>query len=194
MNVRYKEQLRPSVADARGETPGENARTRRSLSSVILHDARLLLIALWLGGAVFFSFIVAPSAFAVLPTGALAGALVNRTLAALNLSGFIIGLILLASAFVTTANVSRRAHTVESIMLGIVALATAVGQWVIAARMETLRRAMAATGRAIETIAHDDPLRAAFDTLHKVSVTTLLTGMLAATVALLLIARRVRKL
>ena len=73
----------------------------------ILANSRTLLIALWLGGAVFFSFAVAPSVFSVLPSREMAGSVVNRTLAIVNYSGFIIGLILLASSFIFRETVGR---------------------------------------------------------------------------------------
>ncbi|HYO90841.1 MAG TPA: DUF4149 domain-containing protein, partial [Pyrinomonadaceae bacterium] len=113
-----------------------------------LADVRLLLIALWLGAAVFFSAAVAPSVFAVLrgagvvQANHLAGAIVTRTLSIINTGGFIISLILLATAFLFREAARRRAFVTEVISLGIVAVTTALGQWGIAARMLALRRAM----------------------------------------------------
>ena len=48
-----------------------------------LVNVRLLLVALWLGAAVFF-IAVAQSSFAVLPSRELAGSVVSRTLMVLN--------------------------------------------------------------------------------------------------------------
>lgn len=155
-----------------------------------LTDVRLLLIALWLGGAVFFSFVVAPSAFAVLPARALAGLVVNRTLGLLNLSGFLISLILLVTAFVGNQLTSHRAQVAEAISLILLTATTAIGQWVIAARLEALRFSM---GRPIDELATGDPLRVAFGQLHGYSVMVLLVGILSAAAALLLIARRRRQ-
>ncbi|HKP72955.1 MAG TPA: DUF4149 domain-containing protein [Pyrinomonadaceae bacterium] len=150
-------------------------------------DVRLLLIAVWLGAAVFFSFAVAPSAFAVLPQRELAGAVVNRTIAIVNVGGFVVSLFLLATAFIGSGGVSRRAWLAEVAALAIIALATGVGRWVIAARMQALRLAL---GRPIDEVAKDDPLRVAFNSLHGYSVAAMSVGMIAAVVALLLIARR----
>jgi hypothetical protein len=154
----------------------------------VVRDVRLLLIALWLGAAVFFSFAVAPTLFSILPARELAGAVVTRSLAIINTGGLIISLLLLASAFLyMKSNVSRRAFHAELVSLALVALTTFVGQWVISAKLLQLRAAM---GRPIDDVAQNDPLRIAFNSLHGYSVLALGIGMLAAAIALLLIARR----
>lgn len=153
-------------------------------------DVRLLLIALWLGAAVC-SIVVAQGAFAVLPTRELAGAVVGFTLAFLNTSGFVVSAVLLVIGFFMKSTGTPRARTVETISLIVVALATGVGQWVIAARLRSLRAAM---GRSVDELAKDDPLRVAFGSLHGYSVLVLLLAMLAAVVAFFAIARRNRSL
>ncbi len=70
-------------------------------------DIKRLLLILWLGGACFFSFAVAPVAFSVLPSREIAGVLVSQTLSIVNYSGIVIGLILLATAFVGQSNTNR---------------------------------------------------------------------------------------
>ncbi|MBD0327042.1 MAG: DUF4149 domain-containing protein [Pyrinomonadaceae bacterium] len=160
-----------------------------------LTDVRLLLIALWLGAAVFFSAAVAPSAFGVLRAASvpqanhLAGSIVTRTLAIINTGGFIISLLLLATAFLFRETAKRRPFVTEIIALVVVAVTTALGQWGIAARMLSLRQAM---GRPIDDVPAGDSLRVAFASLHGLSVMALTLGMIAAIVALLLIARRGR--
>lgn len=176
------------VADASETALPEQS--RNSLPLKFVRDVRLLLIALWLGAAVFFSFAVAPSVFSVLPARELAGAVVSRTLSIINTGGFIISLLLLASAFLFKSLVSKRAFFTELVALALIALTTFVGQWIIAARLQALRAAM---GRPIDEIAQNDPLRIAFNSLHGYSVTALSIGMIAAIVALLLIARRANK-
>jgi len=52
----------------------------------------IVLLAAWLGAAIFFSVVVAQAAFAVLPTRTLAGALVGRILPVLFFAGMILGL------------------------------------------------------------------------------------------------------
>lgn len=184
------------VGEARAE--GFDAKETRAASGAfyrVLTDGRLLLISLWLGAAVFFSAVVAPSVFAVLrgahlpQANHLAGSIVTRTLGIINTGGFIISLLLLATAFLFRETLRRRAFAAEITALASVAVMTGVGQWYIAARMLALRGAM---GKPIDEVALDDPLRAAFDSLHGLSVTALGLAMVAGIVALLMIARRGR--
>ncbi|MDT7543218.1 MAG: hypothetical protein QOE33_3122 [Acidobacteriota bacterium] len=164
------------------------AATTHTFASRALEGLRLLLVALWLGGAVFFSFVVAPTAFAVLPTHELAGALVTRTIAFVNGGGFIISLLLLATAFFGKRDEARRAvRLVEVASLAIIAVACGVGHWIVAARMVALRASM---GRPIDQIAIDDPMRVVFNSLHGYSVALMCAGVIAGIVALLAIARR----
>jgi Domain of unknown function (DUF4149) len=188
MSIQVKEGRAEIQASQRAET-GE----RSGWLNLVVRDVRLLLIALWLGGAVFFSATVAPSAFGVLRArnvpfaNEAAGSIVTRTLSVVNTSGFIIAVLLLASAFLFRKMVTRRAFLVETISLAVIALATAIGQWIIAARMLSLR---AALGRPIDDVAADDPLRVSFNSLHGYSVMALGIAIIAAAVVLLLVARR----
>jgi hypothetical protein len=160
---------------------------RGGATAAVVHGFRLLLTAVWLGAAVYFSFAVAPSAFAVLPTRELAGALVTRTLSVVNVGGFFVGLLLLFTAPFGRAAVSRFALRAEALALAGIASLTAAGHWVIAARLRSLRAQM---GAPIDVVPAGDPLRVAFNSLHGYSVWALGLAMLAGVVALLLIARR----
>lgn len=157
-----------------------------------LQTLRILLLGLWLGAGLFFSFVVAPSVFAVLRDSTalyanhLAGSIITRNLAVINTSGFLLSLLLLAGAFPFRGK-RRRAFLAEVVSLGLVAISTGVGHWVIAARMLALRLRM---GRPIDETAVTDPLRVAFNSLHGYSVTALSIAMLSALAAFILIARR----
>jgi hypothetical protein len=152
-------------------------------------DLRVLLLGAWLGAALFFSFAVAPSAFAVLPSRELAGSLVNRTLGIVNYSGLAIGLVALAGSFVFRRGTGGARLLFEQALLVLLSTACAVGQFVIGARLHGIRREI---GRPIEELAADDPLRAAFNDLHVYSVWVLTAAMLAALVAFFLAAQRNR--
>ena len=195
MGVEIGESRAHVVAPER-EVAQEEQRRSGALVAAVVRDVRLLLISLWVGAAVFFSAAVAPSAFAVLRRFAvpnaneLAGSIVTRTLSIVNTGGFIISLLLLASAFLFSRRIKRRAFYAEITSLMLLAITTAVGQWVIAAKMLALR---ASLGRPIDQVAESDPLRLAFNNLHGYSVTALAVGIVASVVALLLIARRAHK-
>ncbi|MCM3870938.1 MAG: DUF4149 domain-containing protein [Pyrinomonadaceae bacterium] len=160
----------------------------------ILNDLRLLLIGLWLGAAVYFSSVVAPSVFAVLRgfylpnVGEIAGTLVTRTLSVVNISGFIVSLFLLVTAVVLGKGLANRSYWLELAAVVTMAASTGVGQWVIAAKMRALRVAMV----LIDQVPLDDPRRVAFNRLHGYSVTALSIAMIAALIAFLTIAYRAR--
>ena len=161
----------------------------------ILNDLRLVLLGLWLGAAVFFSSVVAPSVFSVLRAfqlpnvGEIAGTLVTRTLSVINVSGFIISLFLLVTAFAFGKGFRKRSFFLELISLIVVAVSTGTGQWVIAAKMRALRVAM---GLPVEQVPIDDFRRVAFNRLHGYSVTSLSIAMIAALIGFLIIAYRAR--
>ncbi|HEX8288831.1 MAG TPA: DUF4149 domain-containing protein [Pyrinomonadaceae bacterium] len=152
-----------------------------------MKDLRALLIGLWLGAAVFF-VAVAQSSFAVLPTRELAGAVVSRTLMIVNLSGLVIGLILLATSFIKRAAAAQPFLLwMERLTLAIVTICCAVGQFVIGLWLAYVR---AQIGRPIDEVAADDPLRIQFNNLHEYSVWILITGMIAALIAFFVILRK----
>jgi hypothetical protein len=161
----------------------------------IINDIRLLLLALWLGAAMLFGAVVAPSAFAVLKTfhlsnsSEIAGNIVNRVLSVINTSGFIVSLLLLLSVFTIKRGSGQRLLFVEITSLAVVAITTGIGQWVIAAKMHALRAALALS---IDQIAADDSRRVAFNSLHGYSVAVLAIAMIAALVAFLAAAHRAR--
>ena len=179
-----------SAATRSAEEPRVTERGSRLV--LLVQDTRLLLMGLWLGAALFFSFVVAPSAFSVLRNSTalyanhLAGSIVTHNLAVINTSGLAISLLVLAGAFAFRGERRRARFRAEVISLLVMAAATSVGQWVIAAKMLALRRQM---GRPIDETAAGDPLRVAFNSLHLYSVAALTLAMLAALIAFILIAR-----
>jgi MFS family permease len=153
----------------------------------------LLLISLWLGATLFFSAVVAPTVFDVLRghhlanANEIAGAIVTRSLAIISGGGLAISLALLVTAFVFKLTEKRAVFVAEVISLAIMSIMTALGQWVIAARMLALRTAMQAP---IDQIAREDPRRVAFDSLHHYSVAALGIAMAAGLVAWIAMSQR----
>jgi hypothetical protein len=160
-----------------------------------INFTRLVLLTLWLGAAIFFSAVVAPSVFTVVRSFALpnaneiAGTIVTRTLSVVNISGFLIGVFLLLTLFARRSGPGRPALIVEFISLAIIVMATGLGHWLIAARMRALRAAMVLP---IDQIQVDDPRRIAFNNLHGYSVSALGLAMIAALIAIVLIGRSAR--
>lgn len=140
----------------------------------------IVLVGAWLGAAALMASVVAPAAFAVLPTRSLAGALVGRVLPAVFWSGLLVGLTvaalswwLPASAWCTGAGLT-------------LAASCAAAQLVVAPRIAAIR---IATGGQIDALALDDPARQAFGRLHGISVAWMGLGGVAALIALVLLLR-----
>jgi hypothetical protein len=130
----------------------------------LLRYLMLVSLIVWLGGLIFFSFVVAPTVFSVLPTRHLAGSVVSRSLSALHWIGIVSGIVFL----ITSALYSRLhagsaqplapRHVLLYIMLGL----TLISQFGISPRMATLRASMPETDSAAAT----DPVRMQFNALH----------------------------
>ena len=141
--------------------------------------ATIVLLAAWLGAAIYFSTAVAQAAFRVLPTRTLAGALVGRTLPVLFIAGIVVGVLTAALTVREPAAAWGRVVRVAT-ELGM-ALLCAVGQVVIGARIERLR---ASIGTTLDALPLGDPARVTFGRLHGLSVLTLALAMVLAIVAL----------
>jgi len=153
----------------------------------------VLLLAAWLGTAIYFSAVVAPTVFGVLRSFSLtnaneiAGTVVTRTLAVVNIGGFVLSILLLASTFVLKKSYGRASFILQIVLLAIVAAATGLGEWVIASRMRGLRVVMRGQ---IDQMALTDPNRVAFAALHGYSVTALGTAIIAGLIVFFVIANR----
>lgn len=140
----------------------------------------LLLLAIWLGAALLLAAVVAPAAFAALPSRSLAGAVVGRVLPVIFLAGIIVGLAIAAMDLTSRATPFGRGRMIASLVL---AAACAVAQFGIGPRIARLR---AEIGPSLEALAADDARRVTFGRLHGLSVAWMGVGMLAAMVAIVL--------
>ena len=152
----------------------------------ILAKIELLLIALWLGAAVFFAVGVAPTAFSVLPNTTLAGNVVNRTLTIINFSGLVIGLFLLLLSFVPRGEARSVWIWIQRVVLVVFTLACGAGQAIIGLYMEYLR---GLTDQPLGQLPAGNPIRVQFDMWHRYSVWILMAGMVAALIAFFVISR-----
>jgi hypothetical protein len=142
--------------------------------------AGIVALSAWLGAAVLVAAVVAPAAFAVLPTRTLAGALVGRVLPALFWSGIVIGIGVAALGW----SAPRRGWLVGSALLLVASCVAA--QLVVAPRIERVR---AGISGPVDALDPSDPRRLAFGLLHGMSVAWMGLGGVAAAAALLLLVR-----
>lgn len=146
--------------------------------------AETLLLALWLGGMVFFSFAVAPSAFSALPSRHLAGMIVNSTLGKIEIIGLAIGSMLLlvqAAAWRARSNEGRSRIIRLSLIAVMIACAALSRFWISTA----LREIRGRIGN-IDELPLTDPLRVQFNDLHQYSVALMGAAMAAGIVVLFL--------
>jgi hypothetical protein len=139
----------------------------------------------WLGGILFFSFVVAQGAFSVLPTADLAGALVGYTLSRLHVIGIAAGCVYLIAAVALERSMGALARPAALLVFVMVAC-TVMSQYGVIARMDVLRAQM---GSVAATPA-DSPLRASFDRLHQYSVWLESAVLFSGLAALFLTARK----
>jgi uncharacterized membrane protein len=141
----------------------------------------LLSLIVWLGGLIFFAFVLAPTAFSLLPTGHLAGNLVARSIHILHWMGVVSAIVYLASSLVygrvssgSFAPLAAR-HWVVLLML----LLTLISQFAIVPKMASLRASIG----EIDSVPLDNPARMQFDALHawstRLEVGVLLLGLVA---------------
>lgn len=130
----------------------------------LLRYLMLLSLIVWLGGLIFFSFVVAPTVFSVLPTRHLAGSVVSRSLSGLHWIGIVSGIVFLITSMLysrlhagSPQPLAPR-HILLYIMLGL----TLISQFGISPRMATLRASMPETN----SVAATDPVRVQFNALH----------------------------
>ncbi|MFB3915898.1 MAG: DUF4149 domain-containing protein [Terriglobales bacterium] len=123
-----------------------------------------LSLSVWVGGLIFFAFVVAPAAFSVLPTHHYAGEVVSRTLGRLHWIGIASGLVYLgtsmAYAYAKTGGMQPLAarHVLIVLMIAL----TLTSQLAISGKMLALRQDM----KVIDNVPQDDPRRVEFNRLH----------------------------
>jgi hypothetical protein len=153
----------------------------------LLRFLMLLSLVVWLGGLIFFAFVVAPTVFSVLPTRHLAGNVVARSLGALHWMGIIAGIVFLISSMVYSRLTSGAAHpfTARHTLLCLMLVLTLISQFGITPRMAALRASMG----EIDQVALNDPARLQFDALHVWS-TRLESGVLLLGLAVIYLTAR----
>ena len=132
-----------------------------------LRFLQLLSIVVWVGGIIFFAFVLAPVSFQTLPSVHLAGAVVGAALRVLDRIGLTCGIIFLfaTALFAFKSRIRpRRNSQLELLFAAAMMLATAYLHWSI---LPTMERDRAPTGGDIAAVAPENPARVAFDRLHQ---------------------------
>jgi len=147
----------------------------------ILRYLMFLSLVVWIGGLIFFAFVLAPTAFQVLPNTHLAGNVVGRALGKLHWLAVLSGIVFLISSLLYSrftqgsAHVFAARHVVIILMLAL----TLFSQYWIMPHMDTLRAKVS----DFAAVALNDPIRLQFDTLHawstRVEGAVLLLGLVA---------------
>jgi hypothetical protein len=134
----------------------------------------LLSLVVWVGGIIFFAFVVAPALFSVLPTRQLAGSVVTRCLGALHWIGVGCGVTFLVCSLLD----GRTAMLRNGLIVAMLAL-TMVSQIFVGGRMQALRANMG----DIDTVSVTDARRVEFNSMHqwstRLEVVVLLLGLIA---------------
>lgn len=142
----------------------------------------LLSLVCWIGGLIFFAFVLAPTAFtipAVLPNTHLAGNVVGRALSKLHWVAIVSGIIFLGSSMIYNRLADGAPHffATRHILLCLMLALTLISQVGIMPRMDTLRASLG----DVNSVPIDNPERVSFDALHvwstRVEGTVLLLGL-----------------
>ncbi|HET9309040.1 MAG TPA: DUF4149 domain-containing protein [Candidatus Sulfotelmatobacter sp.] len=146
-----------------------------------LRFVMVLSLVVWIGGLIFFAFVLAPTAFQVLPDTHLAGNVVGRALGKLHWMAIVSGIVFLIASLLHsrltdgTAHVFAMRHVLICLMLGL----TLFSQFWIIPRMDALRASVGDFAK----VTLDNPARVQFDALHvwstRVEVAVLLLGLVA---------------
>jgi uncharacterized membrane protein len=145
----------------------------------------LLSLVVWIGGLIFFAFVLAPTAFnipAVLPNTHLAGNVVRIALSKLHWIAIVSGIVFLISSLLYSRLTDGTAHVFAArhILLCAMLALTLVSQFGIMPRMDTLRASLGEVSAA----PIDNPERIQFDALHvwstRVESAVLLLGLVVA--------------
>ena len=126
----------------------------------------LLSLVVWIGGLIFFAFILAPTAFSpgLLPTRHLAGSIVGQSLDWLHYVAIISGIVFLFASMVLSRMTAgaARPFAARHLLIVVMLLLTIISQFAISPRMHAIRAAVG----AIDDVPRDSPLLIEFNRLH----------------------------
>ena len=144
----------------------------------------VLSLVVWIGGLIFFTFVLAPTAFtipAVLPDTHLAGNVVGRALGKLHWMAIVSGIVFLIASILYSRFTDGAAHlfALRNVLTVFMLALTLFSQFWIIPRMDSLRNSVGDFAQ----VTIDNPARVQFDALHvwstRVEVAVLLLGLVA---------------
>jgi uncharacterized membrane protein len=147
----------------------------------ILRFLMLLSLVVWIGGLIFFAFVLAPTAFQVLPSTHLAGNVVGRSLGKLHGLAIISGIVFLISSLLYSRFTAGTAHVfaLRNLLIIVMLALTLLSQFWIIPRMDSLRASVG----DFAAVPLDNPARGQFDALHvwstRVEGAVLVLGLVA---------------
>ncbi len=141
----------------------------------------LLSLVVWIGGLIFFAFVVAPTVFhpGILPTRQLAGNVVNRSLGMLHVIGVGCGIVFAITSMIDAHVVNGTAEpfALRHLLVYAMIILTLISMFAIGSRMQVLRQQMI----VIDEVPHDDARRVEFNRLHvwstRIEGTVLVVGL-----------------
>ncbi len=156
-----------------------------------LRFLQLLALGVWLGGMAVFSFLVAPAAFAVLPSRHLAGDLVSASLARLYMLSVLSAAVFVGALLVEQlhSGAALRALAVPAMLLAVALAIGTYNHYGLTPPMAGLRSEMKATFGSVDETPANHPLRTRFNRIHGTSM-ALLSGELLLLAALLYVTVR----
>lgn len=129
-----------------------------------LRFVMVLSLVVWIGGLIFFAFVLAPTSFQVLPDTHLAGNVVGRSLGKLHWIAIFSGIIFLFSSLLYSRLTDGNAHlfAMRHVLVCLMLALTLFSQFWIIPRMDTLRASVGDFAK----VTLDNPARMQFDALH----------------------------
>jgi uncharacterized membrane protein len=146
-----------------------------------LRFVMVLSLVVWIGGLIFFAFVLAPTAFQVLPNTHLAGNVVGRALGKLHWIAIISGVIFLLTSLLYSRLTEGTMHVfaMRHVLLCLMLALTLFSQFWIIPRMDALRAQVG----DFASVPLNNPGRVQFDALHvwstRVEGAVLLLGLVA---------------
>ena len=127
----------------------------------------LLSLVVWIGGLIFFAFVLAPTAFSipdVLPNTHLAGNVIGRALGKLHWIAIFSGAVFLVTSLLYSRFTNGTAHVFAArhVLLCLMLALTLISQFGIIPRMDVLRASLG----DVRSAPIDNPERVQFDALH----------------------------